>query len=215
MNEAIARFIRGSTAIGSPPLVPEIRLHLATEITPIWQASEEILERSGIAPPFWAFCWPGGQALARHVLDDPGIVAGRTVLDFAAGCGVLGIAAARAGARTVTACDIDETAMAACGLNAALNGVALDCVAGEMLDGAAGWDVILAGDVCYERAMTETVLAGLRRHAARGATVLVGDPGRAYLPESGLGLLGVYDVPTSRELEDSDIRSTSIWRLEG
>ena len=213
MSEAIAQFIGEATAIATPPLLPEIRLHMATEITPIWQATEATLEQTGLGPPYWAFCWAGGQALARHVLDNPALVAGRDVLDFASGCGVVAIAAARAGARSATACDIDQAAAVACRLNAALNAVEIEAITGELLAGPRTWDVILAGDVCYERPMTDAVLPALRARATGGATVLLGDPGRAYLPTFGLTRIAVYDVPTSREIEDREMRSTTIWRL--
>ncbi len=205
-------FIAAHTAVASPPLVPEIRLHLATAITPIWQATEAWLARSGVEPPFWAFAWPGGQALARHVLDHPQAVAGRHVLDFAAGGGIAAIACARAGAASVQAAEIDPMAIEAIGLNAALNAVAVQPVAADLVGAPPRWDLILCGDVCYEAPMTRHILPWLRRMAA-ASEVWIADPGRAYLPAAGLGLIGGYDVPTSLELEDRELRPTRLYRL--
>lgn len=195
-------FIRQNTAIAAPPLVPEIRLHLATEVTPIWQATEESLERNGLPPPFWAFAWAGGQALARYLLDHPETVAGREVLDFGSGSGLVAIAAAKAGAGRVTAADIDPFAAAAIALNAALNGAPVSVITDDLLDGDTRfWKLVTTGDICYEQPMAERAMRWLRRLAGRGSTVLLGDPGRAYLPAAGLCELARYDVPTSRELE--------------
>ena len=204
-------FIRAHTAIGTAPLVPEIRLHLATEITPIWQATEEWLAKVGLEPPFWAFAWPGAQALARRILDGPERVRGRVVLDFAAGGGLAAIACALAGARAQAA-EIDKVAAAAIGLNAALNGVEFAVTAGDVVGQACRWDLILCGDVCYEAPMTRHILPWLRRMAREGE-VWVADPGRAYMPAAGLELLDTYDVPTSVELEDRPQRTTRVFRL--
>ncbi len=206
-------FIAAQTAVACAPLVPEIALHLATEITPIWQASEAFLAQAGIEPPFWAFAWPGGQALARAVLDAPEMVRGLRVLDFAAGCGIAAIAAARAGALLVEASEIDPVAAEAIAMNAALNGVAVAALAQDVVGSAARWDVILAGDVCYEAPMTAHILPWLRAMAAAGVTVLLADPGRAYLPRKGLAPLGTHAVPTSLELEDRTERLVTIARL--
>jgi predicted nicotinamide N-methyase len=209
-----AIFVRRNTAITAPPLVPEIRLHLATEITPIWQATEESLARSGLPPPFWAFAWAGGQALARYVLDHPEEVAGRSVLDFGAGSGLVAIAAAKAGAASVVAAEIDHFAAAAIAANTALNEVAVAVTTADVLDIAdAPWEVLTAGDVCYERPMADRVTAWLRVRAARGALVLLGDPGRAYLPGEGLVERARYLVPTSLELEDREIREGVVWQV--
>ena len=208
-----AAFVAAQTVLATPPLVPEIRLHLATEITPLWQATEARLAESGVAPPYWAFAWPGGQAVARHLLDHPALVAGKRVLDFAAGSGLAAIAAAMAGAASVEAAEIDALACAAIALNAAANGVAVACRAADLVDGPGAWDVVLAGDVCYERPMAERVMPWLRRLAGRGALVLMGDPGRNYLPASGLAEVARLVVPTSRELEDRTERETVIWRV--
>jgi predicted nicotinamide N-methyase len=209
-----ATFVRNNTAIAAPPLVPEIRLHLATEITPIWQATEESLARFGTPPPFWAFAWAGGQALARYLLDSPETVAGRDVLDVASGSGMVAIAAAMAGANRVTASDIDPFATAAIALNAALNGVSVSVEPRDLLDrGPAGWGVVTAGDVCYEEPMASRMIALLRRIAARGRLALLGDPGRAYLPREGLIERARYVVPVSRELEDREAREGVVWEV--
>ena len=206
-----ADFIRTHTEIACAPLVPTIRLHLATEITPIWQASEAWLQQTGLEPPFWAFAWPGAQALARRVLDQPGWIAGRRVLDFAAGCGLAAIACAIAGA-SAEAAEIDPMAAAAIRLNAALNGIGVAVYLGDVVGHPCRWDLILCGDVCYEAPMTRHILPWLRSMAAV-CEVWVADPGRAYVPTAGMALLGEYDVPTSMELEDCTLRRTSVYRL--
>jgi predicted nicotinamide N-methyase len=216
-----AVFIRARTAIATAPLVPEIRLHLATEVTPLWQATEAELDASGLPPPYWAFAWPGGQALSRHVLDNPDLVRGKRVLDFAAGSGIAALAARRAGAAHVTASDLDAFAVAAMRLNAALNHIRDDDVnfvlsdADVSNDSGAAWDVILAGDVCYERPMAEKILPWLIRQVQSGTIVLMADPGRAYLPKEGLTELARYTVPTSLDLEDRDTRVTRVLLLSG
>ncbi len=209
-------FVLGQTAPAAPPLVPEITLRLASAITPIWEATEASLERSGVEPPYWAFAWPGGQALARFVLDDPSLVRERRVLDFASGCGVAAIAAGLAGAAHVLAAELDPLAATAARLNAARNGVTVETVASDLVAAPPGrWDVILAGDVCYEARMTARVIPWLRAAAASGAVVLLADPGRAYLPHEGIEALAVFDVPVTRELEDREMRRTVIYRLSG
>jgi predicted nicotinamide N-methyase len=212
-------FIRAETALSAPPLVPEIRLHLASEILPIWQATEADLARHGLPPPYWAFAWPGGQALTRHLLDHRELVAGRRVLDFAAGSGLSAIAAAMAGASAVAAADIDPFARAAIALNADTNGVDVALIEEDILlspgDWPSDWDVILAGDVCYERPMAERVAAWFTELASAGRLVLIGDPGRSYLPGSGLREIARYQVPTSLELEYCTLRETVVWRWEG
>ncbi|BDG73781.1 class I SAM-dependent methyltransferase [Roseomonas fluvialis] len=206
-------FVRAHTTIAHAPLVPEIALHLATEITPIWQATESWLAERNIEPPFWAFAWPGGQATARLLLDEPARVAGKRVLDFAAGCGIAAIGAARAGAVLVEAAEIDPLALAAVRLNAALNGVQVATPEGDVVGAPCRWDVILAGDVCYEAPMTAHILPWLRAMAAAGAEVLLADPGRAYLPRDGLQPLVRHAVPTTLELEDRMVRQVTIHRL--
>ncbi len=206
-----AGFVAAQTVVDRAPLVPEIRLHLAREITPIWQATERFLEQANIEPPFWAFAWPGGQALARHVLDHPALVAGRRVLDFAAGGGIAAIACARAGA-TVEACEIDALAVAAIGANAALNEVDVTVVAADLVGAASRWDLILCGDVCYEAPMTAHILPWLRE-MARECEVWLADPGRAYLPKDGLERMASYAVPTTLELEDRLRRDVVIHKI--
>ncbi|WP_342452795.1 class I SAM-dependent methyltransferase [Pararoseomonas indoligenes] len=202
-----------NTAIARPPLVPEVPLYLATEITSIWQATEAWLGEQGIEPPFWAFAWPGSQALARWILDDPSPVAGKRVLDFAAGGGLAAIAAAKAGAAMVEAAEIDPLAHAATRLNAGLNGVVVAEAPGDVVGSPCRWDTIMAGDVCYEAPMTNHILPWLRRLAAEGATVILADPGRAYLPHAGLSPIARYAVPVTRELEDREERTVTLFRL--
>lgn len=209
-----AGFIRRNTALHEPPLVPEVKLHLATEIVPIWQMTEEELEKSGLPPPFWAFAWAGGQALSRYILDNPDIVSGKSVLDFGAGSGLIGIAAAKAGAKSVLSADIDGFAVEAIGINALSNGVKVEATAEDLVGVEnRGWEVVLVGDMCYERPLAELIETWLRRLAGEGVTVLIGDPGRTYLPKTGLEKLVSYAVMTTRELEDTDVRNTSVWRV--
>jgi predicted nicotinamide N-methyase len=207
-------FVRANTGIASPPLTPEIRLHLATAVAPLWQATEAALQETHLPPPYWAFAWAGGQAVARHVLDHPALVAGRHVLDFGAGSGVVAIAAAKAGAQ-VTAAEPDRFAVAALTLNAALNGVEIEIETADLLTGAGAWDAVLAGDMCYERPLAERLVPWLAARARAGALVLLGDPGRAYLPTRGLEALARHWVPTPLELEDREARETTVWRLQG
>jgi len=206
-------FIRANTELIRPPLVPEIQLHLASEIVRIWRKTEEELAAEGVPPPFWAFAWAGGQALARYVLDNPEIVRGRRVLDFASGSGISAIAAMKAGARSVLATEIDRFAIAAIVLNARVNDVSVESTIEDVVGRDDRWDAVIAGDVCYEREMSERVFGWLKALAARGATVLVGDPGRNYLPTSNMAELQVYDVQTTRELEDREVRRTKVWRV--
>lgn len=214
MSPEAAAFIRANTAIASPPLVPEIALHLATEITPLWHATEAELGREQLPPPYWAFAWAGGQALARHVLDHPQLVRGRSVLDFGAGSGLLALAAARAGAARATAAEIDGFAAAAIALNAALNRLDVAIEGGDVIGRLpAPWEVVLVGDMCYERPLAERLTAWLRRLAEAGVLVLLGDPGRAYLPQSGLLELARYTVPTPLDLEDRTSREAVVWQL--
>jgi predicted nicotinamide N-methyase len=197
-----------------PPLVPEIRLYLATEVTPIWLATEETLARSGLPPPFWAFAWAGGQALARYLLDHPAVIAGRSLLDFGAGSGLVAIAAAKAGAASVVAAETDHFAAAAISGNAALNDVEVAVQTADLLGTAnPRWEVVTAGDVCYEQPMADQVTSWLRMLAVRGTLVLLGDPGRAYLPGQGLVERARYVVPTSREIEDRETREAVVWEV--
>lgn len=210
-----AAFIRTHTRLMAVPHAPEIVLHLADEATALWQKTEDELGEIGLPPPFWAFAWAGGQALARYVLDHPETVAGRRVLDVATGSGLVAIAAAKSGAAAVTAIDIDAFCEAAVGLNAEANGVTITAETGNAIGRDAGFDVILAGDVCYERSMTETIMAWLQPLATAGRTVLIGDPGRTYLPRDHLEKRAEYMVPVTRELEDLEIKRTAVWALAG
>lgn len=227
-----AEFIRANTELAAPPLVPEIDLHLASEVVPLWHKTEEELQSEGRPPPYWAFAWAGGQALARYVLDHRETVAARSVLDFGTGSGLVAIAAAMSGARLVVAADIDGFAAAAIGLNCWANGVScmvrrqnadgpatgrrgekIEIVTEDIIGRRCGWDVILAGDMCYERPLAERLLAWLNCCARDGADVLLGDPGRAYFPAEVTKRLATYAVRTPRELEDRDVRETSVYRL--
>lgn len=210
-----AAFIRRHAAVQNPPLAPELRLHLAHEATELWELTEEELQQRGLPPPYWAFAWAGGQALARFVLDHPECVRGRDALDFGAGSGLVGIAAAKAGARRVVAAEPDEFARAAIRLNAALNGVAVELAEGDLLAAKPGdWQAVLVGDMFYERELAARAEAWLRLLARAGALVLVGDPGRSYFPKAGLTELARYSVAVTRALEDSEIRDTGVFRLE-
>lgn len=206
-------FIRANTALMTPPHVPEIRLHLADEAHELWLKTEEELEEIGLPPPFWAFAWAGGQGLARYVLDHPETVRGRTVLDFASGSGLVAIAAALAGGTHVTAADIDPWAATACRLNAALNKIDVNPVQRNLIGVDGDWSCILAGDVFYDRTMTDAVFPWLQKLAGKGSLVLVGDPGRSYRPVHGLEHLFTAEVPVSRALEDSAIKKTSVFRV--
>ncbi|MBI1260666.1 MAG: methyltransferase [Rhizobiales bacterium] len=207
------RFILDNTLLHEPPLVPEMCLHLASEIVPIWQMTEEELAENGLPPPFWAFAWAGGQALSRYILDHDSFVSGKHVLDFGAGSGMVGIAAMKANAASVLSADIDTFAVTACRLNAEVNAVSLDVTSEDIIGQDRGWDVILVGDMCYEGPLSKRIEIWLRSLVARGALVLIGDPGRTYLPRSGMEKLVSYAVMTTRELEDTDVRNTSVWRL--
>ena len=241
-----AAFIRANTTVMSPPLVPELKLHLAGEAVPLWQKTEKELQQIGLAPPFWAFAWAGGQALARHVLDHPEIIRGRSAVDLASGSGLVGIAALKAGAERVLAADIDQFAVVAIGMNARLN-CSFPPPRGEGLRAGGVWQldsrtptpapphkgegslevtstdlllappppvgVILVGDLFYEMDLAARVYAWLRQAESQGSAVLIGDPGRSYLPRDKLEKLGEYQVPVTRDLEDAEIKLTAVWRL--
>ncbi|MDP4004923.1 methyltransferase [Methylobacterium sp. NEAU K] len=212
-----AGFIEANTRLLPVPHVPEIRLHVAEEATELWQRTEAELQEIGLPPPFWAFAWAGGQALARYVLDNPGIVDGRRVVDFASGSGLVAIAAARAGADHVVASDLDPFAVAAIRLNAAANGVRerIEPVSTDLLGTSPEASLVFAADVFYERDLAQAVTGWLSDLQARGVTVLIGDPGRAYLPRERLECLATYAVPVSRALEDAEIKRSHVWRLRG
>ena len=204
-------FILENTRLQAPPHTPEIALHLADEVTPLWRLTEERLGEIGLPPPFWA----GGQALARYVLDYPELVSGRRVLDFATGSGLVAIAAMKAGAASAEACDIDGFCAAAVALNAEANGVEVSFTSQDLLDAPPppSAEVILAGDICYERPLALRVEAWLRTAQAGGARVLIGDPGRTYLPHARLRQLAEYRVQTTRELEDLEVKRTAVYVL--
>jgi predicted nicotinamide N-methyase len=211
-----ADFIRANTGLMSPPLVPEVALHLAHEAVPLWQKTEEELGQLGLPPPFWAFAWAGGQALARYVLDNAGVVQGRDVVDLASGSGLVGIAAMKAGAARVLAADIDGFAVTAITLNAGANGLqpsdAFTVTAADLLAAkppATG--VILVGDLFYERDLAARCLAWLKQARGQGADVLIGDPGRSYLPRAELEVVATYSVPVTRDLEDAEIKRSQVW----
>jgi predicted nicotinamide N-methyase len=205
------QFVHDNTEFIAPPLVPEIKLHLASEVLPLWHKTEEELVRIGVPPPYWAFAWPGGQALARYILDHPDLVAGKRVLDFGAGSGLVALAAAKAGATHVIAADIDPFAVAAISRNAKANALTVEAVDNDMIGSRERFDLILIGDMCYERPLAERLMAWLKETQA---DILLGDPGRTYFPKTGLTRLAIYSVPTTRELEDREIRETGIWRLD-
>ena len=212
-KEDPSAFIRAHTALHEPPLVPELRLHLATEGDDLWHMGEEELTATGLPAPFWAFAWAGGQALARFLLDSPEIIAQQRVLDFGSGSGLVGLAALRAGARSALAADIDIFACVAAELNAQANNVSLTTTAQDLVGQDGSWDVILVGDMCYEQPLAGEVEAWLKDQAFKGIDVLIGDPGRTYLPKDRLQKLISYAVKTSRELEDTDVRNTSVWQF--
>lgn len=207
-------FILANTRLQPVSHAPEISLWLADEITPIWRLTEEELGEMGVPPPFWAFAWAGGQALARYLLDHPETTRGRRVLDLASGSGLVGIAAMKAGAAHVLCADIDPFCAAAVRLNAEANGVSLDFTADNLLDRAPPEvEQICAGDVFYEKPMADSVIAWLKTARARGADVLIGDPRRSYFPKGDLVQLAEYQVPTTRELEDQAVKRSGVYRL--
>ena len=208
-----AAFIRANTTLMAPPLVPEVQLHLAHEAVPLWQKTEEELGELGLPPPCWAFAWAGGQALARHVLDHPELVRGKRVIDLASGSGLVGIAAMKAGAASVLAADIDGFSVEAIRINANVNSINVKATDNNLLGApAAGCDVILVGDLFYEKDLAARVFSWLEDAEARGIVTLIGDPGRSYLPRDKLSKLGEYRVEVTRDLEDAEIKVTSVWR---
>jgi predicted nicotinamide N-methyase len=209
-----AQFIEANTRLLPVPLVSEIRLHLAEESMPIWQKTEEELGRLNVPPPWWAFAWAGGQALARYVLDTADVTAGRTVLDLGAGSGLGAIAAARAGAASALAADIDPYALVAIALNAKANAVHIETTGADLLAADPGaFGVVLAGDMFYERPLAERAIAFVEKARAQGAQVLVGDPRRSYFPQARFRQVAEYSVPVTRDLEDMEIKRTAVWRL--
>ena len=214
-EEDFALFVAANTMLIAPPHVPEIRLHLAEESLPIWQKTEEELGEMNVPPPFWAFAWAGGQALARYLLDNPNEVTGKTVLDLGTGSGLTAVAAMKSGAASVLAADIDRMAIASARLNAAANGVAIDTTEEDLLlDLPAHFGAILVGDLFYERQLAERVIAFIAAAQAKGARVLVGDPQRSYFPRERFALVAEYQVPVTRELEDALVKKTAVWALK-
>jgi len=204
------QFVTTNAALIAPPLVPEIKLYLATEVVPLWRATEEELEKNGVPPPYWAFAWAGGQALARYILDNPDALRGKRVLDIGSGSGLVGIAAAKSGAAHVLAADIDAHAIAAIKLNAAANAVDISVTQDDLIGLPGDWDIMLVGDLFYERPLAERLLAWL---APMTIPALLGDPGRTYFPKQGVEKLAAYSVQTTRDLEDREIRETGVYRL--
>lgn len=210
-----ARFIGENTRLLTPPLVPEIRLHLAEESLPIWRKTEEELGEMNVPPPYWAFAWAGGQALARYLLDEPDVVAGKAVLDLGSGSGLTAIAAMKAGALRVLAADIDEVSLEAARLNATANAVAIATTSSDLLAAPPEreWRVIFVGDLFYERALADRVTAYIEAAKSKGAVILIGDPGRSYFPKGRFEKVAEYRVAVTRELEDAEIKQTAVWRL--
>ncbi len=190
-----------------------MRLHLADEAVALWQKTEEELGQIGLPPPFWAFAWAGGQALAKFIEERPQTVAGRHVLDFASGSGLVASAAAKAGAARVEASEIDAFALTAIAMNARENSVAIDLRPGDLIGADEGWEVVLAGDISYQRDMAEAATAWLKTLVARGASVWIGDPGRNYLGRESLECIVEYSVPVSRALEDSEFKRSGVYRF--
>jgi predicted nicotinamide N-methyase len=209
--EGRAAFIRANTRLLAPPLAPEMRLQLADEAVELWTKTEAEMQASGLPPPFWAFAWAGGQALARWIGDHLDAIAGRRALDFGSGSGIVAIAAALAGAAKVEASEIDPFAQTAIALNAGENGVVIEVLSEDVIGVDRGWDVVLAGDVAYERDMATAVFAWLEGLAQRGALVLVGDPRRSYLALDRLECVAEYSVPTTRALEDAEIKRAGVF----
>lgn len=207
------RFILDNTSVMSPPHVPEISLHLADEAHDLWLKTEEELEEIGLPPPFWAFAWAGGQGLARYILDRPESVAGKRVVDFASGSGLVAIAAIKAGARSVLAVDIDPWTGAAIDLNGRLNDAGIAFSSEDIIGASLDEDVLLAGDVFYDKSLAERLIPWFEMLRRSGTTIIVGDPGRAYCPRERMQALATFEVPVLRALEDSEVKKTTVWRF--
>lgn len=213
-SHAVNAFIRANTRAIAPPLVPEIILQLADESVPIWKKTEEELGQINVPPPYWAFAWAGGQALARYILDNPQLLRGKRVLDLGTGSGLTAIAAKKAGARDVIAADIDKLALASVLLNAVANQVAIEVTDEDVLAHAPiPFDVVLVGDLFYERQLADRVLAYIEAASLLGASILIGDPQRNYFPSGRFSAVAEYQVPVTLELEDSEIKKTAVWRF--
>lgn len=214
MRNKRENFIRAETNLRPvSTFLPDLNLYVADESTPLWQETEYFLGQTGLPPPFWAFAWAGGQALARFILDNPSRIKDKYILDFACGSGLVGIAAMKAGARKVLACDIDYLAVSATELNAKANAVQLDVLCADLIGLDDGWDVILVGDICYERETAEKVIQWLETLRKKGREVLIGDPGRSYLPQKLLTKIMCYMIPTTKDLEDSDTKESCVWQF--
>lgn len=212
--DAVKKFILANTVVLAPPLVPELKLHLAEESMPLWHKTEEELGELNLPPPYWAFAWAGGQALSRYILDHPEVCRGKRVLDLGSGSGMCAISACLAGAASVIASDVDRIAVSAMQLNATLNGVELEVPSCSWLDeGLPAGDVVLLGDVFYEKALATNVMAVITEGRRRGLQMFVGDPSRSYFPNDRFELIAGYEVPQTRELEDAEIKSTAVWKL--
>ncbi|MGV1895507.1 50S ribosomal protein L11 methyltransferase [Agrobacterium vitis] len=207
------RFILDNTDLIAPPHVPEIRLHLASEVHDLWLKTEDDLAEIGLPPPFWAFAWAGGQGLARHILDNPQLVAGKRVVDFASGSGLVAIAAAKAGAVSVLCVDIDPFVQAAIALNAAENGVELGFWGKDLIGQTLDADLLLAGDVFYDKSFADRLVPWFSTLCGEGTDILIGDPGRSYCPTDRMQALATYQVPVTRMLEDSEVKKTTVWKF--
>jgi predicted nicotinamide N-methyase len=210
----IPAFIRDNTRVLAPSHVPELKLYLADDAVSLWQLTEEQLGELGLPPPFWAFAWAGGQALARYMLDNAEIVRGKGVLDVASGSGLVAIAAMKAGAASALAVDIDAFASHAAALNADMNGVRVETSDADPVGRATDADIILVGDLFYDRDLAPRVLAWLIEQQAAGKIVLIGDPGRTYLPRDKLEQIAAYDIPVTRALEDAEVKRAAVWKLK-
>jgi predicted nicotinamide N-methyase len=212
-HNSVVRFITENTKLISPPLVPEMLLHLAAESLPIWQKTEDELGEFNLPPPYWAFAWAGGQAVGRYLIDHPEICRGQSVLDLGSGSGISAIAAAKTGALSVVAADIDKVALAACALNARANAADLKITGADLLaEPPRGEDIVIVGDLFYERQLADRVVSYIAEAKARGSAVFIGDPQRSYFPEGRYTRLAEYQVLVTREFEDAEIKRTAVWR---
>jgi predicted nicotinamide N-methyase len=209
-----AAFIKSNTHLALVPLRPDIKLHLAEEATGLWQKTQDELHAVDLPLPYWAFAWPGGQALARYIQDHQTLVAGKHVLDLGSGSGLLAIAASKAGAAHVEASDIDPLAIDAISMNAVANNVDIHLLPEDVVGCDRHWDVVLAGDIAYEPDMAERFILWLEQLAHKGTRVLIGDPSRNYLPREKLHSLARYEVPVSKCLEDCEMKQTDVWRFK-
>ena len=213
-QDAIRELILENTQLDSPRLLPEINLYLASEDLPLWRMGEMELQEIGLGTPFWAFAWAGGQALSRHILDNPSIVAGKKVLDFGSGSGMVAMAAVMSGAFDVTATDIDPVAAIAMEMNAQANDCYFDISTDDVVGETGDWDVILVGDVCYDAEIARAVIPWIKSLAQSGRDVLIGDPGRVYLPKLGLKRIARYGAETTSLMEDTDLRNAQVWAVD-